>query len=307
LWAGLWLWLGDGLDPAMDGNMATRRREFSPLMAACLEGDLKKVQRLLAKGVDVNEATVDPGEVHEFPAGAFTVNDGERTALMIAAGDMGAAYPEIVRYLLDAGAQVDVVSGSGYTALCHAAAANSVEVVELLLARGADPNPDAMFTPLYCAAQAGSLEAAKILLAHGAKVNGRIWTKETPVMTAPFIGGKAPALFKLLLRHKANVTLRDRDGRTALHHATDSNIDKTWWVSGLLNAGADPSAADRAGKTPLHVLAERSTERPAMVKLLIAAGAKVNVKDKARKTPLHYAREMEQRKTVRLLLAAGAN
>jgi ankyrin repeat protein len=67
-------------------------------------------------------------------------NQGAFTPLHSAvANDAGPSVLAIVRALLDAGAPVNARSGSGGTPLHTAAFTGDAEVVELLLARGADP------------------------------------------------------------------------------------------------------------------------------------------------------------------------
>jgi len=59
------------------------------------------------------------------------------TPLMIASAE---GLTAIARDLVAAGADVDAADRDGITAMMRAAAANRVDAVVLLLARGADPN-----------------------------------------------------------------------------------------------------------------------------------------------------------------------
>ena len=85
-------------------------------------------------------------------------------------------HPEAARVLLDAGADVNAVARNrmGVRAI-HAAVADksetvAAELVELLVARGADVNArqHGGFTPLHGAAQNGRAPVVDLLLAHGA-------------------------------------------------------------------------------------------------------------------------------------------
>ncbi|HTC41698.1 MAG TPA: ankyrin repeat domain-containing protein [Candidatus Acidoferrales bacterium] len=81
-------------------------------------------------------------------------------------------YLEIARYLATQGADINApaTNGSGYNALTGAVANGHTEIVKWLLETGADPNyrygPG--YSPLLTAAANGHLEIVKLVLAHGA-------------------------------------------------------------------------------------------------------------------------------------------
>lgn len=96
------------------------------------------------------------------------------TALMQAANRR---HSEIVKLLLAAGASVDVRNHNNETALLRASSA-SPEIVTLLLAAGANIEAQDYYgiTPLFEASYAGNIEIVKILLAAGAnpQIHGRV-------------------------------------------------------------------------------------------------------------------------------------
>ena len=73
----------------------------------------------------------------------------------------------IVELLLDSGADIHQVGINGYTPLHWAASDNDPEAIELLIARGADPNVktnvDDYTTPLEEADDRGATDAAEAL------------------------------------------------------------------------------------------------------------------------------------------------
>jgi ankyrin repeat protein len=95
---------------------------MTPLMSACVNGEVKGSQvalMLLRAGADAT--IVRPSD--------------EMTALKFATKRCG---PEVIRALIDAGAEVDGPPGTKQTALMLAARANNVKAIEVLVKHGAD-------------------------------------------------------------------------------------------------------------------------------------------------------------------------
>ncbi|MCX6774092.1 MAG: ankyrin repeat domain-containing protein, partial [Candidatus Micrarchaeota archaeon] len=84
---------------------------------------------------------------------------------------------EEVKRLLKAGADVNGMDDSGYTALMCAAKARNREMAEFLLDKGADPNARNTriykMTVLMVACERDNREIAKLLLERGADINAR--------------------------------------------------------------------------------------------------------------------------------------
>ena len=69
-----------------------------------------------------------------------------------------------------------------WTGLSWAAAEGQNEIVDLLIAKGADVNAKGeLGTPLDCAIVCGHKEIAELLIAEGADVNVKIWDGSTPL------------------------------------------------------------------------------------------------------------------------------
>ena len=78
--------------------------------------------------------------------------------------------PSIATLLLDFGADIDATDGLGRTPLMHACwtSTSNVELVTILLDRGANILKGIPSTPLWVAVDAGKVEVARLLLQHGA-------------------------------------------------------------------------------------------------------------------------------------------
>jgi len=123
--------------------------------------------------------------------------------------------------LVESGANVNGrFGGDGDTPLHRAAARGHTTVVNFLLSAGANPNStnDQTSTPLLYAVANGHVETAKVLIGAGANPNiaeSRFGT--TPLIEATRKGNVD--LVKLLVESKADRSVRDRSGETALDKA----------------------------------------------------------------------------------------
>jgi ankyrin repeat protein len=133
--------------------------------------------------------------------------------------------------------------------------AQSREMAELLIEKGENVNQNSgedNETPLHHAAAYGRGEVLEVLVAHGADVQHQNSVGETPLIEAAEHGERETAA--LLLKHRALAGAADRMGRTPLHHAARKG-DKEL-VLLLLESGADPAAKDRKGKRASEWAAE---------------------------------------------------
>jgi ankyrin repeat protein len=94
-------------------------------------------------------------------------------------------HPEVVEYLLARGADVRAAARNPQkvTALHAAVAHQHLEIAKALLIHGAevDARQQSGFTPLFAAAQNGQMEMVRLLLSYGADVNARAEAGQTPL------------------------------------------------------------------------------------------------------------------------------
>jgi|GEM_PF-2766675 len=204
---------------------------------------------------------------------------------------------------------VNARDSSGNTPLHKAASVGKKEVVELLLAHGADVKArievdnekDAIGdTPLHVAVSRGRTEVAELLLAHGAEINARNEFLATPLHWTDFSGSKE--VVALLLAKGADVNARNRVGSTPLYRAV--SVGKKDVVDLLLAHGAEINAKNEFGETPLHDAAFGGSRE--VVALLLAKGADVNTRNRLGETPLRKAISGKQVEIQELLRLHGS-
>ena len=183
-------------------------------------------------------------------------------SLFLLAGTAGADLPDPITFSwavesnnvkkvtawLDEGLDPDFMSKPLGTGLMIAAWNGNVPMMELFVARGANPRRanDNGEQPLQLAAWNGHMDAVKWLLDHGAMLNreGNNWSA---LHYAVFNGHNELANF--LLERGADVNARSPNRSTPLMLAARENREELTKV--LLEAGADTKAMNDWGDTPL--------------------------------------------------------
>ncbi|MBA0692570.1 hypothetical protein Goari_010120 [Gossypium aridum] len=118
---------------------------------------------------------------------------------------------EIMEILLSKGANVNVKNDGGRTALHYAASKGWLKIAELLISHGC--------TPLHRAASTGKSALCELLIEEGAEVDATDRAGQTPLMSAVICQNKEVAL--LLIRHGADVDIEDKEGYTVLGLASN--------------------------------------------------------------------------------------
>lgn len=240
---------------------------------------------------------------------------------------------ELVRLILQRGADVEARCADQITPLMHAVIYESQPMVEVLLCKGAQI--DAMtagWTVLHRAAAMVNVPLVKLLLARGADIEARspkdfVPNKNplarmsssdmdeyddvdasdadrgwTALLRAATSGNEV--MVRLLLEKGADIEARSPSNGTPLICAAEGKHEAI--VDFLLMNGADVNAEDDFGWKPLHrALVNRGGER--VGQMLLTHGANVDARCVYQKTPLHHAIEKSNDSMVSFLLNAGAD
>ncbi|QRM15951.1 ankyrin repeat protein [Penguinpox virus 2] len=154
-------------------------------------------------------------------------------------------YIEIIYMLISHGAVIDVKDNKGNTPLMHGL--SYPDVVKLLLDKGANPNTinGNRSTPLHVAASTYSLNIVDILLSYDVVIDAKDNKGDTPLMNGLY----RPDVVKLLLEKGANPNAVNNKGHTPLHFAVRYRLLDTIYL--LLSYGIAIDVKDNKGNTPL--------------------------------------------------------
>jgi ankyrin repeat protein len=262
-------------DPGRDRPSSASPGEA--LFSAVQGGLLSEVQALIKKKADVNWRN----------AGLFN-----QTPIFPAAYG---PHPEILRALLQAGANVNAQDDDGETALHRAAYYGYTETAQILLEFGANPKLTDKWgkTPLqtaenqentsvikllggtsgtpanrgtqpssaspgeqlFGAVQSGDLVRVKQLVANGAPLDWKNPEMFSQTPIFPAAYGPHPEILAFLLSKGANINAQDEDGETALHRAAHYGYSET--VKVLLKNKANTKLKDKWGNTPYDTAVKR--------------------------------------------------
>ncbi len=229
------------------GNVNTVDRGGRPLlMHAQLQYLGHMVQQLLDADADVHVS--DPETGH--------------TPLTVAA-DRGDVYTTAL--LLDRGADINRRGAERVTALHLAARKGYLELINLLVERGADLElrQNTQYTPLMVAVQYGRLDATKHLVALGAELDAKTSANTTPLAIAVWRGNAEIMRYLIDAGANVDVVININNDSLLMGAVQGGHVEA---AALLLDSGADVSLRNKRGKTALNLSKDSGNE--AMIRLL---------------------------------------
>ena len=228
--------------------------------------DIATFRRMLDQYID--------GGIFEIPT-----DKGFLRAPLIRAVKQGRV--DMMRILLDKGADVDACDMAGNTSLHFAANRGEFEAVSLLSKYGVNMSPmnHRGSTPLHWIHNMDAdnilsdktVAMASLLVKAGADVNAGTQTTPFIETTQRIDTQKIPwdyyksspphiELLDLMMQHNADIDAIDNYGNTALHYATLQGLP--WMITWLLSHGASMHITNLNGHTPLEMILDtRETPR----------------------------------------------
>jgi len=209
--------------------------------------------------------------------------------LIFDAGPRDAAE-QAIGVLLEHCANTNLRNHEGQTALHKSSQCDDIDIMHLILKHGPDVNAmdNNGSTPLHLAISDSSLWHAK-------QVVGQEHCSNISIRN--HVG--------LLLDQGANINIRDHEGQTALHKASQCyDIDIMHLI---LKHGPDVKAFDNNGLTPLHLAISDTSPWYAKqaIGLLLEHGANINIRNHEGQTALHKASRRDDIDTMHLILKHG--
>nr|XP_056713374.1 ankyrin repeat domain-containing protein 17 [Euleptes europaea] len=287
----------------------------TPLMEAGSAGHVAVARVLLENGAGINTHS------NEFKESALTLacykghlemvrflleagadqehkTDEMHTALMEACMD---GHVEVARLLLDSGAQVNMPADSFESPLTLVACGGHVELAALLIERGANLEEvnDEGYTPLMEAAREGHEEMVALLLGQGASINVQTEETQETALTLSCCGGFLEVTDFLF---RAGADLELGCSTPLMEAAQEGHLEL---VKYLLAAGANVHATTATGDTALTYACENGHTDVADV--LLQAGADLEHESEGGRTPLMKAARAGHVCTVQFLISKGAN
>lgn len=287
----------------------------TPLMESASAGHVGVARILLRAGAGINTHS------NEFKESALTLacykghlemvkflleagadqehkTDEMHTALMEASMD---GHVEVARLLLDSGAQVNMPADSFESPLTLAACGGHVDLAALLIERGANLEEvnDEGYTPLMEAAREGHEEMVGLLLANGAYINAQTEETQETGLTLACCGGFLEVA-DFLIKAGANIELGC--STPLMEAAQEGHLDL---VRYLLKAGANVHATTGTGDTALTYACENG--HTDVAEALLEHGAELEHESEGGRTPLMKAARAGYLCTVQFLISKGAD
>jgi ankyrin repeat protein len=229
-------------------------------------------------------------------------------------------YMNVMKLLLDKGADINQLSTNGKTPLIKACDAKyeNLKAIQFLLDLRADPHIKDAFgkTAIHYAAHRGHMKTVQQLLScKGVNIELRAENHHTPLMEACSHKKINSAASLDLLNFGGPNNNQKKQAYEVLSQLSEDQREDISIIEHLIASGADIHQRAKDGKQSLHFAAEGNQVKT--IELLIRAGASIDSQDHSGETPLMKAcascsneevyTHASHAKAIRILLQLGAD
>ena len=243
----------------------------------------------------------------------LTDNEG-MTALLSAIQTRNINNYDVIKLLIDSGADTNVLDNDGYSAMHHASMTGRLEVIKLLyevMGQGIfSLQNHTGSTPLTLASQSGHIDVARLCVEFGSQASIELTDNEG--MTALLSAIQTRNInnydvIKLLIDSGADTNVLDNDGYSAMHHASmTGRLEVIKLLYEVMGQGIF-SLQNHTGSTLLSFAIENQHYDVARLCVEFGSQASINITDNAGVTALHHASRQANYVFVKLLIDSGAN
>lgn len=243
-------------DGALDNN----------LMVAASRGYVEQIEKLIARGADVNAETAEGAtplvfavfndqaesvkKLLEYDPEIDKLTAADETPLIISVKNRN---PEIAEILIRGGAEIDLPNSKGVAPIHYSALNGDLEMTDLLVYYGCDINLKSAdgTSPLMASIWAGHQDVSDYLIRNGANLEARDRNGFTPLLIAAQNGDTL--LINLVLKQGVDLYEKNNFNYNALDIAIESNQKNA--VETLLEKGDKWTASEKGGLNPYSIAA----------------------------------------------------
>lgn len=216
-----------------------------------------------------------------------------RTALILAI--VGKNY-EIVKLLIEHGADVNIIPSSGTNTLHLAVYHNApMDILQMLMDAGVDKNKKDKdgLTALHIAVKKNFSHIIEFLIESGVDMNAKSKLGLTPLHYALYDDSSSIHCLKELLEHGASINEPNSNGDTPLHFSINNHcsIDK---IKLLLDYGADVDKKNKNNQSVINILIQENKSELEIFKILYKQSKKFIFMDVFDKIYLETMKSMKK-------------
>ena len=207
---------------------------------------------------------------------------------------------ETIAFVIENTRDLNAEDDTGMIPIIYASSNGFIDIVKLLVDKGACVNVESDTVALIEASKYGYIDIVKFLVEKGADVDYESIESTTALLEVSKYG--YIDIFNFLIENGANININASLSCTPLHYAIQNNHMEIAKL--LIGMEVDVNIEDGDGLTPLHYAVKASNRD--MIEFLIEKGANINLKSRNAEVALKYPYDKDDEGMVEFMLEKGA-